>query len=157
MCSNCPISKLQWCGLAISLTIHTLTAPPLPALVTLPILTLTESSPTETLDFTAPTTPVALSYLDYQWARLIINEEDWTPIQFNRKYSLTNNGHLLINDISLLDAGLYRVTISNKFGASIQTRQVNVSPRPTPGPVEIGFTFTLPDSLSCSQIQVIEF
>lgn len=133
---------------------HTHAAPPLPALVTLPTLTITNESPRETLVFTPPTSPVAISSLMYRWEKL--EDEQWTPLSYNSgKYTKTHSGHLVINDISFMDAGSYRVIISNDYGSSIQTRQVEVSPKPTPGePVHIGFTFTLPNSISCIEVKV---
>ncbi len=56
-----------------------------------------------------------------------------------------------------MDAGSYRATVSNEFGSSVQTRQVEINPKPTQGaPVAIAFTFTLPDSITCTEVKVNE-
>ena len=71
------------------------------------------------------------------------------------KYRVSVRGHLTIFNVGLSDAAVYKVTISNEFGSSVQTQQVDVSPRPTVGtPVVISFTFTLPEGSTCSELQV---
>ena len=78
------------------------------------------------------------------------------PLLHNEdKYKVSVRGHLTIFNVALSDAAVYRVTIGNEYGSSVQTQQVDVSPRPTVGePVVISFTFTLPEGSACSELQV---
>ena len=130
------------------------TAAPLPSVVTLPTVNLMEGEINVQLQFSRPTSPVAYFSLKYKWE--VLYRDHWVSVH----HRVSHKGRLNIENVTLSDAGLYRVNISNKFGYSLQTRQVTVRPiTPSGGPtgvptVPLGFMFQLPDMLSCSQLQV---
>lgn len=78
------------------------------------------------LHFQIPTSPIALHKLTHLWE--VLEGDNWSPIDGKDRFAVTHRGNLRIMNVTLSDAGLYRVNISNKFGHSLQTKLVHVSP-----------------------------
>ena len=98
-------------------------APPQPDVCSLPLRTAGNGSRV-ILGYCALTSPVQLHDLTFQWSK--DGEMIETSNDGQSKYEL-NRGYLIVNNAQVSDSGRYQVNISNLWGSTVHTIQLEVT------------------------------